>query len=67
MEPETPVPPPACTTATGFALPPLAGVCAFAPLAGVLGRASQGTLTWYAAAAEVGLAVGLVGMPVGVA
>lgn len=69
MEPENPSPPPA--RASGFTLPPLAwvagGVCAFAPLAGVLARAGQGALTWESGVSGLGVAAGLVGLPAGVA
>lgn len=70
MEPASPLPPPRRYPA-GFSLPPLAwvvgGVCAFAPLAGLLGRAGQGTLTWGAAVSGVGIAAGLVALPAALA
>lgn len=73
MEPENPASPPSPRPAptAGFALPPLAwvagAVCAFAPVAGVLGRAGQGSLTWAAAASGLGIAALLVGLPAGAA
>ncbi|MES2691881.1 MAG: hypothetical protein V4773_00320 [Verrucomicrobiota bacterium] len=55
----------------GFSLPQFAwtaaGVCAFAPLAGALGRAAKGSLTWPAAGSALGLAVAFIALPVGAA
>lgn len=75
MEPENPAPPPSPVPAPGaatrFSLPSLGwlvgGVCAFAPVSGVIGRAVHGTLTWGAAIGGLGIAAGLIGLPAGLA